>query len=210
MNIFHLDADPQVSARYHNDPHLTKNAPRNSSDPFYRGSATTYRPTHKNHPCVLWAAESQSNYNRLFEIGECLGQEFFRRRNWKRHKSIEYMLESLNPNKINNLPDIPGTPPPHCMPDNVKVSGDSVRSYRQYVANFKRHCGVWSEGGERLPRPSWFDDESYRVGLSEEEIKDGITHLDNFLALRRLTQNEYDEHRAWLEKCSGGVDSSPR
>lgn len=59
MNIFILDEAQHLCARYHSDVHLNsqlKEAVQILST-VYGGP---YKPTHTQHPCVRWAAESHA------------------------------------------------------------------------------------------------------------------------------------------------------
>jgi hypothetical protein len=47
--------------------------------------AKIYKPTHKNHPCVLWAANHCVNYAWLLALGDHLCQEYTFRYG-KKHK----------------------------------------------------------------------------------------------------------------------------
>jgi hypothetical protein len=51
-----------------------------------------------------------------------------------------------------NIPSGPFTEPTPAMPDEVKVSGDSIASYRNYYKLNKSHLANW----KKRPVPSWF------------------------------------------------------
>ena len=55
---------------------------------LYNRLRNPYRPTHKHHPCVLWAAGCMAHMNLLIELATHLGQEF-ENRYGKRHKSMD-------------------------------------------------------------------------------------------------------------------------
>lgn len=96
MNIFVLDRNPVLAASYHCDKHVVKmiveTAQILSTAAHLRGRwrEGMYRPTHKNHPCVLWAANSLANASWLVNLGNALCAEY-RHRYGKRHKTQDVM-----------------------------------------------------------------------------------------------------------------------
>mgnify|MGYP000090062780 FL=1 len=74
MNIFVLDPDPTVAASYHCDQHLHKmileSAQMVSTAMIQRefNIPGLYKPTHINHPCTKWAAESNNNILWICEL----------------------------------------------------------------------------------------------------------------------------------------------
>jgi hypothetical protein len=69
MNIFFLDENPTLSAKYHVDKHVVKmileTAQLLCSVHHVTDQVTDqvpYKLSHKNHPCAIWARESLSNY----------------------------------------------------------------------------------------------------------------------------------------------------
>lgn len=74
MNIFVLDPNPAVAASYHCDQHLHKmileSAQIVSTAMIARefGIPGLYKPTHINHPCTKWAAESNHNILWICEL----------------------------------------------------------------------------------------------------------------------------------------------
>jgi hypothetical protein len=131
VNIFVLDTDPRTCAQYHCNKHVVKmvleTAQILSTVLVAAGEDAPYRPTHKKHPCVLWAGAAQANYAWLHRLGLELGLEYTHRYG-KKHKS-HTVIEEL-PAELSILP--PGlTPYALCMPDEFK-SDDVVDSYRAY------------------------------------------------------------------------------
>ena len=77
MNIFYLDKNPKLAAKYHCDKHIVKmiieyaqilstvhhlyNSPNEILNKIYK-------KTHINHPCVKWAASNLENYNFLYNL----------------------------------------------------------------------------------------------------------------------------------------------
>ena len=74
MNIFALHQSPQQSARAHCDQHLHKMILESAqivSSAFHLRQfyvPWAYKPTHLNHPCVRWAAESNHNVVWILEV----------------------------------------------------------------------------------------------------------------------------------------------
>lgn len=78
MNIFATDPDPSISARALDDSRLVKMTLETAQilSTAYGGP---YRPTHRNHPCVLWAANDLRNAKWLADHGKALAAEYKRR-----------------------------------------------------------------------------------------------------------------------------------
>jgi len=155
MNIFFLDENPTLSAKYHVDKHVVKMiletaqllcGVHHSTDQVT--DQVPYRLSHKNHPCAIWARESLSNYLYLCELGLELGKEYTYRYG-KRHKSIE-VIEWCIVNKP-NIPDIGFTTPARAMPDEFKVDS-VVESYRNYYMGAKSDLASW----KNREKPFWF------------------------------------------------------
>jgi len=100
MQIFMLDPDPGVSAKWYCDKHIVKipveaaqiacevvrqhkpddtnfysDFPRRNKD----GSPNPYRPSHKHHPLVKWAGSCQQAFAIVIERGLALCAEYTRR-----------------------------------------------------------------------------------------------------------------------------------
>lgn len=78
MNIFILDGAQHLCAQYHSDVHLNsqlKEAVQILST-VYGGP---YKPTHTQHPCVRWAAESHANAIWLYTLACELHTEWIHR-----------------------------------------------------------------------------------------------------------------------------------
>jgi hypothetical protein len=113
---------------------------------------TLYKATHINHPSAVWVRQSVQNYMWLAEMLEMLCVEYTYRYN-KVHKVERDGLMQLLKNQFpKNLPIATFTEPTPAMPDDVKVAGDSIRSYRNYYIKNKAHLAKWKE----RPVPNWF------------------------------------------------------
>lgn len=82
MNIFILDNDLERSAEMLSDQHLNKQILELAQVLSTVGYGP-YKPTHKNHPATIWAAE---NLNFCFQYFSILAKEYYSRTG-KWHKS---------------------------------------------------------------------------------------------------------------------------
>ena len=82
MNIFVLDTDPIKAAQYHADKHvvkmITETAQLLNSTYYFTNEKdkASYKLTHKNHPCSIWARESLDNWVWLKQLGLALYDEY--------------------------------------------------------------------------------------------------------------------------------------
>jgi hypothetical protein len=178
MNIFYLDNDVTKCAEMHNDKHVVKmileyaqllsTAHRvldgticdGFSDSGRRKKTYTlsdsrndilYSATHINHPSAVWVRQSDTNYKWLQSMLVTLCKEYTYRYD-KVHKcERDGLVEQLA-----RLPDtIPSghfTEPTPAMPDEVKVVGNSIKSYRNYYINNKTHLASW----KKRNKPEWY------------------------------------------------------
>lgn len=143
MNIFVLDKNPALAAQYHMDKHVVKmpleTAQILCSVRHKLGLDAPYKLTHKNHPCVVWAEKSLSNYFWLCKLGLEISQEYTYRYK-KVHKSqevIQFCLDSLPRVSYNSPQDFV-----QVMPEKY-ISSNPVQSYRNYYVNEKVHLASW-------------------------------------------------------------------
>lgn len=132
MNIFVLDRDPAIAARYHCDKHVVKMILESSqilcTVLHQRGIAAPYRPTHRNHPCTIWAGQSRKNFEWLLNLGLALSREYTARFG-KIHASENILQFCIL--HLSILPDGDLTPFAQAMPDEFKHP-DPVTAYRGY------------------------------------------------------------------------------
>ena len=167
MNIFCLDKDPVKAAQMMCDKHIVKmllesaqlmcTAHREldvSSQIMPDIDKLLYKSTHKNHPSAKWVRESAYNYRWLYLHWVAMNDEYKLRYNKKvNHKSFDRLNEFLK-NPPNNAPlNKIGTLPTPAMPDECKVDGDVVASYRKYYIEVKKDIATW-----KAPAviPEWF------------------------------------------------------
>ena len=99
MNLFVLDPIPSVAARAHCNKHVVKMIVETAqvlSTVLHLKGATVdgmYRPTHRAHPCTLWAASKWANFRWAASLGLALCAEYTERYG-KRHKTQD-LLERL-------------------------------------------------------------------------------------------------------------------
>lgn len=150
MNIFALDVDPIMAARMHLDKHIVK-MPLETAQILSTLNAPNapYKPTHKNHPCTLWAGLTDSNYRWLVALGMALSNEYTHRYG-KVHKS-QAVIELLQLPPASVLVG-PLTAFALAMPDECKQD-DAVLAYREYYRKHKAHIGTW----KNRERPEFMD-----------------------------------------------------
>ena len=181
MNIFYLHKDPKVCAEMHNDkhtikmileyaqllstahrlldgtPHLTKSKTGRNVVRYILPESrenTLYSATHINHPSAIWARKNVSNYNYLYSLFICLCKEY-EYRYGKTHLCYTKLAKQLSV-PPHNIPKGEFTEPTPAMPDDVKVAGNSVESYRNYYINNKQHLATWNGKLNSRPIPEWF------------------------------------------------------
>jgi len=182
MNIFYLDPDPQLCAMYHNDKHCIKmileyaqllsTAHRVIDGTLRTGLSETgrkqkryvlpdsresvlYVATHINHPSAIWCRQSDSNYTWLYNLFCALCDEYTYRYG-KTHMTDTKMRDALS-QVPTNIAIAPFTGPTPAMPDNVKVPGNSLKSYHNYYINNKTHLASWRGKINSRNVPEWFN-----------------------------------------------------
>ena len=100
-----------------------------------------YKATHKNHPSAVWVRQSTENYSWLYRHFMALCDEYTLRYGKTHLCDTKFHLALSHLPK--NLPYGDFTEPPACMPDNCKIDGDTIASYRKYYITEKRHIAYW-------------------------------------------------------------------
>lgn len=150
MNIFWLDQDVEKIPELLCDSHLNKMILEHcqllstahhilDADKAITG---IYKSTHKNHPCAIWARESEKNYSELWKYTAFMFKEYEYRRErihgcFPVFTALNCLPVGLIGNKESKIEK------PQCMPDEFKISGDVVGAYRKYylhkmTSTFKR------------------------------------------------------------------------
>jgi hypothetical protein len=184
MNIFYLDNNTRKCAEMHNDKHCIKmileyaqllsTAHRVIDGTISVGLSKTgrkqtryvlpddrehtlYSATHINHPSAIWCRQSTSNYMWLYNLLVDLCKEYTYRYGKVHKVESSGMLgkEGLYyfPAKIAIGPFTGPTP---AMPDDCKVPGDSLESYRNYYRMNKQHLASWKGKINSREEPEWF------------------------------------------------------
>ena len=147
MNIFVLDADPARAAVAHCDRHVVKmivetaqmlSTAHHVIDGGYlpRHNGGIYLPTHRAHPCSVWARQSVGNYNWLLELGVELCKEYTHRYG-KVHKTQSIMSRLSTPPR--NIEPYGITPWAQAVGEQYKVPNNAILAYRRYYREAKAH-----------------------------------------------------------------------
>jgi hypothetical protein len=179
VNIFYLDHDVQRCAEMHNDKHCVKmileyaqllsTAHRVLDGNQSIGLSKTgrkqtryilpdgresilYSATHLSHPSAVWCRLNDSNYRWLQSMLVALCKEYTYRYG-KVHKCERDGLVEQLARLPDTIPSAPFTQPTPAMPDDVKVAGDSLSSYRNYYIKNKTHLANW----KKRNIPEWYN-----------------------------------------------------
>ena len=175
MNIFFLSLNPKICAMWHGDSHVIKMILESTQILFTCGHLlnpewvqacpyTVYKKTHENHPSVIWARESYSNFFYLIRLGVelCLEKE----RRWvgnKPHACKKILLWMLqNPLPSENFERLDMTPVIPAMPIEFKEPReetiyDSMQLYREYY-RYKYDTGIVKYSKIPDRKPEWIFD----------------------------------------------------
>lgn len=147
MNIFILSENPTEAAQLQLDKHVVKMC-LETAQMLSTIADGPYKPTHKNHPCTVWARTSKQNYEWLVLHGLALCEEYTYRYG-KIHK-CESIISSLSDRSV-RFPNIGLTKFAMAMPDDLK-SSDVVESYKKYYKT-KSSFAKWTKRSV----PSWWN-----------------------------------------------------
>lgn len=164
MNIFVLDRDPAKAAEYHCDKHVVKmileTAQILSTVQWELGYEAPYKPTHRHHPCTIWAGSHILNYMWTCKLGLYLCKEYTFRYG-KTHKS-QAIIEWLTENPPANLKDMTNKGYPDrfamAMPEKYQ-SSDPVAAYREYYVRDKKDLLQYT----KRPVPRWLEDYQFNI-----------------------------------------------
>jgi len=184
INIFYLHNDPKVCAEMHNNKHVVKmvveqiqllsTAHRILDGIQVAGKSKTgrnvkrwilenkeldsilYSATHQNHPSAVWVRQSKANYIWLTKMTLALCKEYTYRYGKVHKVETSGLLHVLIENNPQNISNGPFTEPTPAMPDECKVSGDSISSYRNYYIKHKQHLASWQGKINSRKTPQWF------------------------------------------------------
>lgn len=109
--------------------------------------------THPNHPCSVWARATTENYYWLLALYDSLAYEYTLRYG-REHGAYRYSNHFQTPPV--NLPEGPRLEFPLAMPEQYKIPGDAVASYRAYYVGDKSRFATW----KGRPAPTWFSNQT--------------------------------------------------
>lgn len=182
INIFYLDNNHKKCAEYHNDKHTVKmileyaqllstahrildgveyiEVRNNRKIKRYKLEnkeldSMLYSATHSSHPSAIWCRQSIANYDWLHSLLVELCKEYTYRYG-KVHKCERDGLVNLLAIYPKNLKPRSFTEPTTAMPDDVKVAGDSISSYRNYYIQNKQHLASWKGKVNSRNIPEWY------------------------------------------------------
>lgn len=116
-----------------------------------------YSATHISHPSAVWVRQSVLNYKWLHSLLVALCKEYTYRYG-KVHKCEQIgLVEVLSVPPLRS-PHKPFTEPTPAMPEDVKIPGDSIASYRNYYINNKTHLASWKGKVNSRPIPKWYSE----------------------------------------------------
>ena len=166
MNIFCLHRSPELSARAQHDKHVVKMVLETAQilstvcHKYGWWVDGMYRPTHANHPSVVWAGESLSNYYWLIDHGLALCEEYTYRFS-RKHKSSTVI--DLCYERTPTFENYSLTPFAQAMPDEFKNPADAVAAYRAYYLGRKVQQSRWT----RRPVPDFIPKELFIMGTKQ-------------------------------------------
>ena len=152
MNIFAVNKDPKIAAQELCDKHVVKMILESAQMlcAVYDKGTAPYKRAYYNHPCTIWARESQENYEWLLDHANAMCQEYTKRYG-RVHKSQATILWCFMNYKSLSLPSTGLTAFAQAMPEEYK-NDCAVTAYRAYYNGEKAYFAKWS----KTTRPAWF------------------------------------------------------
>lgn len=109
--------------------------------PMEERPLTPYLPMMYNHPCTIWTRSSLDNFEWVHCYANALNDEYYYRYG-KQHKSVVEVINRLPEPK--NMPRLGMTEFLLAMPDELKLEGNPILSYRNYYHLDKATFAKWS------------------------------------------------------------------
>ena len=103
------------------------------------------------HPSCIWVMDSAYNYMWLYKHMIALGDEYTKRYG-KKHLTITKLEDVLRYPPKNAKLNVKGYDATPAMPEECKIPGDVVGSYRKYYIMKKNRFATWKN---RVP-PKWY------------------------------------------------------
>ena len=179
MNIFALDSDPAIAARYNCDKHVVKilleisqllstahrvldgelinglSATGRRQKQYVHSNSALYKATHTNHPSAKYCRDSADQYLWAAKHLAALCAEYTFRYG-KVHKTQQIgLVDWLCSNVPRNISTKPFELPYPAMPDKY-ITSDTVESYRNYYIGDKRHLASWDGKINSRNVPPWY------------------------------------------------------
>ena len=185
MNIFYLDHDPVKCAQMHNDKHCIKmileyaqllsTAHRVLDGTLSMGRSESgrkktsyvladqrdsilYSATHLNHPSAIWVRKGILQYRWLHDLLVELCKEYTYRYGKVHKVEREGLLWELAKAPNNIYHDVFWSEPTPAMPDEIRVAGNSIASYRNYYTKSKTHLASWQGKYNSRSIPEWYNE----------------------------------------------------
>lgn len=159
VNIFHLDPNPRICAKWYFNKHVIKIiceiAQMTSTAIRYNNknnqNENLYKSTHINHPMSIWVRQTRSNFIWALVLATYLVKEHtFRYPKSKQHASFKVILKCFELRHL--IPKGKYTKPPYCMPEKY-IEDDIYQSYKMYYCGEeKRKLADW----KNREKPFWF------------------------------------------------------
>ena len=148
MNIFHLDKDPLLCARYHCDKHVVKMILETGQmlctayQGHYGLKDDLYKPAYPHHPMTKWVGNTLGNYFFTMKLFNHLLDEYnYRYNKWHKSSRINLLLNGKYIKWHNMTGEF--TTPPLCMPDEYKLD-DYIQSYKNYYIGEKMYFAKYN------------------------------------------------------------------
>jgi len=120
--------------------------------PMEERPLTPYLPMMYNHPCTIWTRSSLDNFEWVHCYANALNDEYYYRYG-RQHKSVVEVINRLPEPK--NMPRLGMTEFLLAMPDELKMEGDPIQSYRDYYHLDKATFAKWSH----RPKSHWWNED---------------------------------------------------
>jgi hypothetical protein len=148
MNIFHLDKNPQLCAKYHCDKHVVKMILETGQmlctayQRHYGLKDDLYKPAYPHHPMTKWVGNTLGNYFFTMKLFNHLLDEYnYRYNKWHKSSRINLLLNGKYIKWHNMTGEF--TTPPLCMPDEYKLD-DYIQSYKNYYIGEKMYFAKYN------------------------------------------------------------------
>ena len=122
-----------------------------------------YLSTHINHPSAKWCRHTSENYKWLHNLFvECMNEYTYRYGKVHSCDRLKDVLSQLP----TNIPIGEFSAPWRAMPDEFKVEGDTILSYRNYYVGAKARFAKWTKRNT----PDWF------TSMLHSKSNTGVNH----------------------------------